>query len=168
MYIQRGCGGQRDDLCPRLGGDCIVLRRAAHNLKLLNSLFLEFSIKYFQTVVDRETIESKTVDEGRLLYPVNSGFIKIVCRPTMSGLNCCCLSPRTSISVSYLLVLLCYNKPQSALEPDRDTALGQEEFVLYTSTDTNEVVHRTLFIIYKDRSVFQTTLRLAHLHQCSL
>ena len=44
-----------------------TLIRTAHNLKLINCLFLAFSILYFQIGVT-ETMGNETVDKGRLLY----------------------------------------------------------------------------------------------------
>lgn len=47
----------------RMAENFIMLLRMANNLKLLNCLFLEFSISYFQTVLT-EMVESKTMDKG--------------------------------------------------------------------------------------------------------
>ena len=47
----------------------ILPRYSAHNLKLMNCFFLEFSTYYFQTTVDlwaAKTLESKTTDKERI------------------------------------------------------------------------------------------------------
>ena len=68
LRVPCGDAGQRDYSWPQAGQswmswDFITLLRMARNLKLMNCLFLEFSISYFWLQVT-ETAESETMDRG--------------------------------------------------------------------------------------------------------